>query len=290
MDINSAGKKIDEIEVKISYKIIELFSAGLYSSPNKAFEELICNSYDAFADTVSVFVSPDLSATGAFIWVCDNGEGLNAVELKDLWKIGESSKRSNPARDIKRLQIGQFGIGKLSTYILARKLTYISKKQNRYLLATMDYDLINANKESLIIDEREITEAEAKTLLASYIYINSKSMVEFELFGDKATSSWTMSILTDLKPKATEIAEGRLNWILRTALPLNPGFNLYYNGLRIESSKIKNPVIREWIIGKDDITAEALDNAICRQEKDDIFIDFEFLKGVNGKFILMKIP
>lgn len=39
------GKKIDDIEVSISYKIIELFSAGLYSSPNKAFEELICNSY-----------------------------------------------------------------------------------------------------------------------------------------------------------------------------------------------------------------------------------------------------
>ena len=44
-DIHNSGTKIDEIEVKISYKIIELFSAGLYSSPNKAFEELICNSY-----------------------------------------------------------------------------------------------------------------------------------------------------------------------------------------------------------------------------------------------------
>ncbi len=74
IDISSAGKKIDEIEVKISYRIIELFSAGLYSSPNKAFEELICNSYDAFADTVSVYVPSDLSANGAYIWVCDNGE------------------------------------------------------------------------------------------------------------------------------------------------------------------------------------------------------------------------
>ena len=40
------GRVIDNIDVKISYKIIELFSAGLYSSPNKAFEELICNSYE----------------------------------------------------------------------------------------------------------------------------------------------------------------------------------------------------------------------------------------------------
>lgn len=286
MDINTAGKKIDEIEVRISYKIIELFSAGLYSSPNKAFEELICNSYDAFADTVSVFVSPDLSTTNAYIWVCDNGEGLNAVELKDLWKIGESSKRNNSERDIKRLQIGQFGIGKLSTYILARKLTYISKKEKRYLLATMDYDLINAKKESLTIDEREIGEAEAKILLDPYIYVNGKSMVSFDLFGDKASNTWTMSILTDLKTKASEISEGRLKWILRTALPLNPGFNLYYNNQMIESSKIKNPIIQEWIIGKDDSTAEALDYATCREQNDQFFVDFESLKGVNGTFTL----
>ena len=54
-------KKIDDIEVSISYKIIELFSAGLYSSPNKAFEELVCNSYDAFASKVSVYVPSDLT-------------------------------------------------------------------------------------------------------------------------------------------------------------------------------------------------------------------------------------
>lgn len=286
MDINSAGKKIDEIEVKISYKIIELFSAGLYSSPNKAFEELICNSYDAFADTVSVFASPDLSTPNAYIWVCDNGEGLSDIELKDLWKIGESSKRRTPSRDLKRLQIGQFGIGKLSTYILARKLTYISKKNNRYLLATMDYDLITEKKDVLKIDEKEISEAETKLLLTPYIYISGKSMVAFELFGDKAEDTWTMSILTDLKPKANDISEGRLRWILSTALPLNPGFNLYYNNRRIESSKIKNPIMREWIIGKDDATAEKLDYAKCRQEGDKYFVDFDNLNGVNGTFTL----
>ena len=40
MDISAVGTKIGEIPVEISYKIIQLFSAGLYSSPNKAFEEL----------------------------------------------------------------------------------------------------------------------------------------------------------------------------------------------------------------------------------------------------------
>lgn len=56
MNFESIGKKIDDIDVTISSRIIELFSAGLYSSPNKAFEELICNSYDAFASKVAVLI------------------------------------------------------------------------------------------------------------------------------------------------------------------------------------------------------------------------------------------
>ena len=35
MDLGTIGTKIDDIDVEISYKIIQLFSAGLYSSPNK---------------------------------------------------------------------------------------------------------------------------------------------------------------------------------------------------------------------------------------------------------------
>ena len=288
MDISTIGTKIDDIPVEISYKIIQLFSAGLYSSPNKAFEELVCNSYDAFADNVSVYIPSDLSAEGAYIWICDNGEGLNSEELKDLWRIGESSKRANSSRDKRRLQIGQFGIGKLATYVLARKLTYISKKNSRYILATMDYDRIHGEVKSLSIDEREIDEATAAALFSFYLKPYKDGTIEFELFGDKAAPTWTMSILTDLRPKVQEISEGRLKWILRTALPLNPRFNLFYNGEKIESSKVNVPILKEWIIGKDDKTAATFKDTLCRQEKDEYYVDFENLKGVNGQFILYK--
>lgn len=90
MTIERIGNKIGHIDVSISYKIIELFSAGLYSSPNKAFEELVCNSYDAFAQHVAVYVPQDISVDGAYIWVCDDGESMNSEELKGLWRIGES--------------------------------------------------------------------------------------------------------------------------------------------------------------------------------------------------------
>lgn len=287
MNLDTVGRKIDDIEVTISHRIIELFSAGLYSSPNKAFEELVCNSYDAFASKVSVFVPSDLTVEGAYICVCDNGEGLDSQELKDLWRIGESSKRNGSERDKRRLQIGQFGIGKLATYILARKLTYISKKKNRYILATMDYNLIKEDYKSLFIAEREVDEKEAKDILE--LYLNEK-ITKFRLFGDGAESSWTVSLMTELKPKANEIKIGRLKWILSTALPLNPGFELNFNGEKIESSKIKVPVMKKWIIGKDDETALRLKDVECKKEneggQEKYYVDFPNLKGVNGEFIL----
>lgn len=288
MNLETVGKKIDDINVTISSRIIELFSAGLYSSPNKAFEELICNSYDAFASKVSVYSPDDPTVSNAYIWVCDNGEGLDAGELKQLWKIGDSLKRKDKDRDKKRLQIGQFGIGKLSTYILARKLTYISKKDERYILATMDYNLINNDVNGIKIDEREVTEDEVKKITDEYI---KSELLNFELFGEKASKTWTISLMTELKPKASEIKLGRLKWLLSTALPLNPGFELKFNGAEVESSKVKKPIMKKWIIGKEDETLEKIDGAISRVEKDldgedKYFIDLQNLHGISGEFIL----
>lgn len=289
-DIHNSGNKIDQIEVKISYKIIELFSAGLYSSPNKAFEELICNSYDAGASIVSVYIPEDLTLEGSYIFVADNGEGLNKKELKDLWLIGESQKRKNGEKGKKRLQIGQFGIGKLSTYILARNLSYISKKESKYLLATMDYNRIQTDTEKLMLDEIELSEEEAKAIINKYTVINGKSLVNFEMFGKDASKNWTLSLLTGLKPKAVDLQLGRLKWILQTALPLSPQFSLYLNNVEIESSKTKIPVSKEWIIGQNDRAAEDLSFTTpgYDKEKDQYYIDFETVKNVHGKFILYK--
>jgi hypothetical protein len=285
MSIETVGTQIDTIEVKISYRIIELFSGGLYSSPNKAFEELVCNSYDAFADTVCVHVPSDLTVEGAFIWVCDNGESMDQQGLKDLWKIGWSPKRI-PEREERRLQIGRFGIGKLATYVLARKLTHICKKDGRYLATTMDYGVISEENEKLALAEREISEKEAEETLSPYIYSDGKYQLQFSLFGNNAVETWTFALLTELKPKAFEIKEGRLKWVLETALPLNPGFKLYYNGNKIESSKISMPIKKTWVLGKNDPTAEKLGFAKTGFDGTKYYIDFDNLKGVHGQIDL----
>ena len=66
---------------------------------------------------------------------------------------------------IKKIAIGRFGIGKLATYIFWQENYHIFlKKWTAYILGTMvDYNLIKEDYKSLLIDEREVNEDDAKT-------------------------------------------------------------------------------------------------------------------------------
>ncbi len=257
MTIEDSGKEIDKINVHLSYRIIELFSKGLYSSPNKAFEELVCNAYDALADKVAIYVPSDTSTSDATMWICDNGESLDENGLKELWRIGESSRREGDELKKARIPIGKFGIGKLATYILARKLTHICKKDGRYLAVTMDYGRIPtvASNNPLILSERELTEKETIDLLSPLINKYKTNFLNFNLWGANAEKSWTFAIMSDLTTKASELKLGRLSWVLSTSLPLSPAFKLFFNGQDLESSKIKEKIKNTWIIGQNDLIA-----------------------------------
>jgi len=289
INIESAGEKIDEIPVEISFRIIELFSAGLYSSPNKAFEELVSNSYDAFANKVCVSVPNDATTPNSFIWVCDNGESMDTDGLKQLWKIGSSNKLKSRDNN-KRLQIGKFGIGKLATYVLARKLTYICKTDSGdYLAVTMDYSRIDKNHDSgeIHLDERKLKLDEVKEILEPFISISGQNLLDFELWGENAEKNWTFCIMTELTPKSSEIKLGRLKWILRTALPLNPNFSLFFNGAKLEPSKVDDKELKTWVIGKDDKTADKFFEASTDLD-DRPVVNFENLKNVRGEFRLFE--
>jgi len=131
-DFIDGGDTVDQVPVRISYGIIERFSEGLYSSPNKAFEELVSNAYDAGAQRVWIELPDDLSAASSTIVVLDDGVSMDVAGLKELWQIGESPKRDGGPKGGERvvdgrLPIGKFGIGKLATFVLATKLTYICR-------------------------------------------------------------------------------------------------------------------------------------------------------------------
>ena len=170
--LQDSGNLLESIPVHISYEIIHLFSEGLYKSPHKAIEELVTNGYDANAGRVHVLlpeVDEDSNSPTSPLWVIDDGHGMDQEGFHQLWRIAESNK-ANIATQNGRPIIGQFGIGKLASYVLAWNLTHISCVDGRFLLTSMDFHGVRGqslrNPKPMTISLHEVSEAVAREYLS----------------------------------------------------------------------------------------------------------------------------
>jgi histidine kinase/DNA gyrase B/HSP90-like ATPase len=250
------GMTADKIEVRISYAIIDRFSEGLYSSPNKAFEELVSNSYDAGAHRVWVRVPESLKGADAYLAVIDDGVSMDLDGLRALWQVGVSPKRADDGAEVVhegRAPIGKFGIGKLATYVLAEELTYVCRADGHIRAVTMDYGRAKgemSDPKPMSLEVVDLSDDDARKTLAAAM--GADDPVLDELFGADAPPSWTAAVLSRLKPRGVGVQSGRLRWILRTALPLGDQFKLWFNREQIESAKVDAVPPWEFIVGESD--------------------------------------
>ena len=239
--VGTIGKKTGAVEVKISMDIIRLFSEGLYQSPHKAIEELVTNSYDAGALNVHILI-PQADNPRDSLLVIDDGCGMDKGGLETLWQVAQSPKEAKNAliyRD--RAPVGQFGIGKLASYVLAWRLTHITKvKGNALRYVSMNFRDVKGRQwepqQPLSLDLREVNESEAKNLLTE---IQERDPTAWEMmFGPKRVESWTVAALSDFRDLASKLREGTLGWVLSTGLPLVSDFKIYLNGELLKPSKV----------------------------------------------------
>lgn len=274
--LDTIGEQATKIPVELSTRFLEQFSEQLYSSPQKAFEELISNGWDAGANGVDVRVSEDLGDEKATLSVFDDGVSMDEDGLRELWHIAFSPKRDKPVQ-FGRPIIGKFGIGKLATYVLARKLTYICKAADGVIRrVTMDYGEIDKQRDQshdtlmseieldvYKVEESEVTDAlqavyggeEIGKLLKSGFEKASVDATEDEYGGEKSkfepprSGTWTLVVLSDLKQTGRELKIGVLKRMLRAALPFRSEMLVRVNGEVLTSSKLDTPTIVEWTIG-----------------------------------------
>ena len=227
------GQATATIPVEISTRFLEHFSEQLYSSPQKSFEELISNSWDAGADFVDIRIPNDLGAADATMAVLDNGVSMDERGLRDLWHIAFSPKRDNPNQN-GRAVVGKFGIGKLATYVLASRLTYICKAADgKIRRVTMDYGQVDrtASADKLVsdltLDLFEVGEGEMDAAIGSVA--DGRELLDIikqgvqtshghhadNDFGGPASKldrqssgTWTLVILSGLKPTGRELKVG----------------------------------------------------------------------------------
>ena len=240
--LTGAGEAVEDIPVAISYDIIRLFSEGLYRSPHKAVEELVSNGYDAGARQVHVLLPEQTegqTASLAPLWVIDDGHGMNVDGFRQLWRVADSTKNDSPQPNA-RAPIGQFGIGKLAAYVLAWRLTHVSRVNGRLRLTTMDFRKVTGRQtetsRQVHVSLREVDDATAKGHLDD---IKQRDPAAWTLMFDvkNRARTWTAAGLSDFKALYNQLSAGTLRWVLRTGLPLHTDFAIFLNGDLLASSK-----------------------------------------------------
>ena len=268
----SAGQEVDQIDVRINYDIIRLFSEGLYKSPHKAVEELVSNGYDANATRVHILL-PEQPEEDEIapppLWVIDDGDGMDAGGFRQLWRIAESSKE-NADPSTGREPIGQFGIGKLAAYVLAWKLTHLSQVGGKLLLTSMDFRRVTGRQadatDPVPISLREVDETTAKRHLAE-IEHRDPAAWKF-MFGESdRASTWTAAGLFDFKDLYGKLSVGRLRWVLSTGLPLHTDFGMWLNGERVDSSKENLVEIKKMSLNREFPGIGSVSGTACIYEK-----------------------
>ena len=288
----TTGGKVD---VVLTNELVGLLSEQMYRSPLKAVEELVVNAYDADASECRVFV-PAQDDDRKFVVVFDDGAGMNEDGLQDLWAIGRSKKRDDDYQTrLNRKQIGKFGIGKLATYTIAKRVTYISKSENEILGVTIDYTQFQSaspgksNELELPVHRLDADELANVGIIKSAI---SALGIDAILATLTSTKSWTLVLMEDFKEKAKRLQIGRLRRVLSTAMPLKSDFKLYVNGGQVESSKAEADFVSEWDVT--DLPSNRLDTVNQTTEDnwrviDGTIISDSFPQGVSGR-VLVTVP
>lgn len=253
--------KVDEVALKISYEIIEHFSRNLYSSPNKALEELVTNGFDAAATEVNIFVPGRFTTDVVLVW--DDGMSMGVDGIKELWKLSDSPKKRMADRTVTtraglhRNVIGKFGIGKLASYIVGDAIEHLCKVNGGYHLVKVDYgDVTDDLKPGDGTESAEayrspiyrLTEVQAEDYLKA-LFQESPAQFERLFAGD----TWTVAVVSRLKRK--DLSPNRLAWVLSHGMPLRPDFKVFVDGDEVVSKLQKTGVLKEWDIGAPEIVA-----------------------------------
>jgi hypothetical protein len=254
--LGGLGDPREPLQVQISYELIRLLSEQLYSSPAKAIEELVVNAWDAEAQHCEVYVpsaleQPMEDVPADFIAVFDDGTGMDAAGLQDLWHVGLSRKRKAEAdaaaaggkQPKRRLQIGKFGIGKLATYAIAHRVTYLTRTEGGEILGlSVDFDDFEKTEEqrSSIVQPLDVPviALQAEKLVSDERFRAVATAVKRTadaLVGDEETH-WTIVVLERLRDESATLTEQKLEWVFSTAMPLESDFTLRLNGEKIDSA------------------------------------------------------
>ena len=284
---------VGKVVLQVDYQIIEHFSEHLYDSPNKAVEELVANSFDAFATEARVFTPGPYTANRVIVW--DNGESMDVEGLQQLWWIAKSPKlngdRVEEREGRTRKIIGKFGIGKLASYSVGEVISHVCRHQGEFYVVSIDYGQIEGTSDTPSVSSLNPINAPVCRLSKEHTFELVKALfdtpppsIETMLNGD----SWTFAVIEKLKD---DLPPGRLMWVLGNGMPLRPDFRIRVNEKEIQS-KLKKQAIVSWDFGSKEVVGAVRsrwDDAVAKKEVSPI-AEFGSRVGLDPNASTKEIP
>ncbi|MDB5275027.1 MAG: hypothetical protein JWO58_3394, partial [Chitinophagaceae bacterium] len=121
------------VPFRVQSHVLKLLGDQLIGHDRLAVFELVKNSYDADARTVSVTL--DLLAPLPKISVRDDGMGMSAETIENAWlQVGTDSKRNAQARKrspLGRLPLGEKGVGRLAVQKLGDTIRLVTRQEGQ---------------------------------------------------------------------------------------------------------------------------------------------------------------
>jgi hypothetical protein len=291
------GDPVRDIDINVDHAIVKHFSEHLYSSPNKAIEELVSNGFDALATRCYVYVPGSHVQSRVVVW--DNGISMGVDQIEAMWQIAKSPKealggdRIVSAGGRKRAVIGKFGIGKLASYAVGERISHICRTPNGdHFAVSVDYRSFTPSDEQIVEkaaatlfeldgdlaappagDIAVITEppaaepsadgtppqASVRKLTAAEAEIAVRAVLSAGEAVDVMLNEphWTLAVIDDLRANKP-LYPARLAWVLGNGMPLRPDFQVWVEDEKVKP-KLADNASTIWTLSEDAIL-DALKN------------------------------
>lgn len=129
-------------------RLLQMLGDQLIGSSRLAIFELVKNAYDADANSVLITLS-DINTDNASITIEDDGTGMTAEIIKDIWLVPahnhkELQKQNKKRTNKGRLPLGEKGLGRFAVHKLGNKIELVTRALNN------DECVVNINWQELI--------------------------------------------------------------------------------------------------------------------------------------------
>ncbi len=136
----------DSHPFRIKARILRLLGDELIRDPGLAVFEIVKNAYDADATQCDVHLMDLETESRGEIIVQDNGCGMSAETVRDVWMVIATDFRAQQRHSRKRTKLGRFplgnkGLGRLAVHKLGRSVTLITRAPNSpEVIVDIDWD------------------------------------------------------------------------------------------------------------------------------------------------------